>query len=232
MHKWLPNLVAKFWIPNLVLYQTAYGVNLLTPINFHVLSVNFVHLMAKYLAKNGVSGTFWKKYWLNSFHTFWCLFILLFLVWISASGCQIFGQKIFLDKAYVGVILSPSMGTASLHLRKCISKMCLTFCSGLNVLSHFGPVMPCSIIDIGQHWQQACTWTHVTYWPALCAGLLCCNFFGQPGSVSKFPPLLWVKLWVGWVGRGYTEISRYFPASWINWVTLVTKIKLLYSLRF
>ena len=60
---------------------------------------------------------------------------------------------------------------------------------------------------------------------ALCAGLLCCNFFGQPGSVSKFPPLLWVKLWVGWVGRGYTEISRYFPASWINWVTLVTKIK-------
>ena len=71
-----------------------------------------------------------------------------------------------------------------------------------------------------------------SYWPALRAGLLCCNFFGQPGSVSKFPPLLWVKLWVGWVGRGYTEISRYFPASWINWVTLVTKIKLLYSLRF
>ena len=69
-------------------------------------------------------------------------------------------------------------------------------------------------------------------WPALRAGLLCCNFFGQPGSVSKFPPFVWVKLWVGWVGRGYTEISRYFPASWINWVTLVTKIKLLYSLRF
>ena len=55
---------------------------------------------------------------------------------------------------------------------------------------------------------------------------------GQPGSVSKFPSFLWVKLWVGWVGRGYTEISRYFPASGINWVTLVTKIKLLYSLRF
>ena len=49
-------------------------------------------------------------------------------------------------------------------------------------------------------------------WPALRAGLLCCNFFGQPGSVSKFPPFLWVKLWVGWVGRGYKEISRYFPA--------------------
>ena len=77
--------------------------------------------------------------------------------------------------------------------------------------------------------HRCVTWPH---WPALRAGLLCCNFFGQPGSVSKFPPLLWVKLWVGWVGRGYTEISRYFPASWINWVTLVTKIKLLYSLRF
>ena len=51
----------------------------------------------------------------------------------------------------------------------------------------------------------------VSDWPALRAGLLCCNFFGQPGSVFKFPPLLWVKLWVGWVGRGYTEISRYFP---------------------
>ena len=70
------------------------------------------------------------------------------------------------------------------------------------------------------------------HWPAHRAGLLWLNFFGQPGSFSKFPPLLWVKLWVGWVGRGYTEISRYFPASWINWVTLVTKIKLLYSLRF
>ena len=70
------------------------------------------------------------------------------------------------------------------------------------------------------------------HWPAHRAGLLWSNFFGQPGSVSKFPPFLWVKLWMGWVGRGYTEISRYFPASWINWVTLVTKKKLLYSLRF
>ena len=46
------------------------------------------------------------------------------------------------------------------------------------------------------------------HWPAHRAGLLWSNFFGQPGSVSKFPPFLWVKLWVG---RGYTEISRYFP---------------------
>ena len=70
------------------------------------------------------------------------------------------------------------------------------------------------------------------YWPALRAGLLRCNFFGQPGSVSKFPRFVWVKLWVGWVGRGYIEISRYFPALWINRVTLVTKTKLWYSLGY
>ena len=58
------------------------------------------------------------------------------------------------------------------------------------------------------------------------------HFFGQPGSVSKFPPFLCVNLWVGWVGRGYIEISRYFPALWINRVTLVTKIKLWYSLGY
>ena len=69
-------------------------------------------------------------------------------------------------------------------------------------------------------------------WPAHRAGLLWSNFFGQPGSVSKFPQFLCVKLWVGWVGRGYIEISRYFPALWINRVTLVTKIKLWYSLGY
>ena len=71
-------------------------------------------------------------------------------------------------------------------------------------------------------------WRH---WPVHRAGLLWSNFFGQPGSVSKFPPFLCVKLWVGWVGRGYREI-RYFPALWINRVTLVTKIKLWYSLGY
>ena len=55
---------------------------------------------------------------------------------------------------------------------------------------------------------------------------------GQTGNVSKLPPFLWVKLLVGWVGRRCVEISRYFPASWINRVTLVTKIKLLYSLGY
>ena len=69
-------------------------------------------------------------------------------------------------------------------------------------------------------------------WPAHRAGLLWLNFFGQSGSVSKFPQFLCVKLWVGWVGRGYIEISRYFPALWINRVTLVTKIKLWYSLGY
>ena len=80
--------------------------------------------------------------------------------------------------------------------------------------------------------QKYTSHIHVDDWPAHRAGLLWSNFFGQPGSVSKFAPFLWVKLWVGWAGRGYTEISRYFPASCINWVTLVTKKKLLYSLRF
>ena len=70
------------------------------------------------------------------------------------------------------------------------------------------------------------------FWPAHRAGLLRCDFFGQPGNVSKFSPFLWVKLWVGWVGRGYIEINRYFPALWINRVTLVTKIKHWYSLGY
>ena len=34
---------------------------------------------------------------------------------------------------------------------------------------------------------------------------------GQPGSVSKFPPLLWVKLWVGWVGRDIQKLADIFP---------------------
>ena len=81
--------------------------------------------------------------------------------------------------------------------------------------------------EILSRWRQ---WP--LYWPAHRAGLLWLNFFGLSGSVSKFPPFLCVKLWVGWVGRGYLEISRYFPALWINRVTLVTKIKLWYSLGY
>ena len=65
--------------------------------------------------------------------------------------------------------------------------------------------------------------TAQVYWDAI---------FWVSQEVSKFPPFLWVKLWVGWVGRGYIEISRYFPVLWINRVTLVTKIKLWYSLGY
>ena len=38
-----------------------YGVSLLTPIHFRVPSLISDPLVAKYLAENGVSGTFWKK---------------------------------------------------------------------------------------------------------------------------------------------------------------------------
>ena len=44
-----------------------YGVSLLTPIHFLVPSLIFGPLVAKYLAENGVSGTFLNNYWLNSF---------------------------------------------------------------------------------------------------------------------------------------------------------------------
>ena len=86
-------------------------------------------------------------------------------------------------------------------------------------------ILPCIVL-------RACPLSCPVSLSSVCRSPCVAIFFGQPGSVSKFPPLLWVKLWVGWVGRGYTEISRYFPASWINWITLVTKIKLLYSWRF
>ena len=38
----------------------------LTPIHFHVPNLIFGPLRAKYLAENGVSGTFWKNYWFHS----------------------------------------------------------------------------------------------------------------------------------------------------------------------
>ena len=42
-----------------------YGVSLLTPIHFRVPSLILGSLVAKYLAENGISGTFLKNYWLN-----------------------------------------------------------------------------------------------------------------------------------------------------------------------
>ena len=83
-----------------------YGVSLLTPIHFRVPTLIFGPLVAKYLAKylaeNGVSGTFWKNYWLNSFHTWhlplWGEFLDSYTFSCSnphfrPSGGQIFGRK-------------------------------------------------------------------------------------------------------------------------------------------
>ena len=122
-----------------------------------------------------------------------------------------------------------------MHLKMLCGNWC-PFCLGLNVLISdaiwlhgswliLAQVMACCLMAPSHYLNH-------DFWPAHRAGLLWSNFFGQPGSVSKFPPFLCVKLWVGWVGRGYIEISRYFPALWINRDTLVTKIKLWYSLGY
>ena len=70
-----------------------YGVSLLTPIHFRVPSLTFGPLVAKYLAENGVSGTFFKKL-LAQFTSFlaftfrgwvsWPLCIFVFLASFSA----------------------------------------------------------------------------------------------------------------------------------------------------
>ena len=70
----------------------SYGVSLLTPIHFRVPSLIFGPSVAKYLAENSVSGTFWKNYWPNSFHTrhlplwgvSWPFYIFVFLASFSA----------------------------------------------------------------------------------------------------------------------------------------------------
>ena len=73
---WWPNIWPKMGFPELFektigsihfipgIYP--YGVNLLTLIHFRVPSLIFSPLVAKYLAENGVSATFWKnKHWPN-----------------------------------------------------------------------------------------------------------------------------------------------------------------------
>ena len=69
---WWPNIWLKMGFPELFektigpihfipgIYP--YVVSLLTPIHFHFPSLFFCPLVAKYLAENGVSGTFWKNY--------------------------------------------------------------------------------------------------------------------------------------------------------------------------
>ena len=75
---WWPNICPKMGFPELFEKTVGsihfipgiypYGVSLLTPVHFRVPSLIFGPLVAKYLSENGVSGTFWKNGWLNSFH--------------------------------------------------------------------------------------------------------------------------------------------------------------------
>ena len=73
---WWPNIWPKMGSPELFektigsihfipgIYP--YGMSCLTPIHFCVPSLIFSPLVAKYLAENGVSRTFWNFFWLNS----------------------------------------------------------------------------------------------------------------------------------------------------------------------
>ena len=79
-----------------------FGVSFLTPIHFRVPSPIFGPLVAKYLAKNGGSGTFLKNYWRNLFHTWhlslWGEFLNLYTFSCSSASfwpCsgQIFDRK-------------------------------------------------------------------------------------------------------------------------------------------
>ena len=78
---WWPNVWLKMWFPELFEKLLAQFISYLafilmgwvswplTPVHFRVPSLIFGPLVAKYLAENGVSGTFWRNYWLNSFYT-------------------------------------------------------------------------------------------------------------------------------------------------------------------
>ena len=55
MHKWLPNLVAKFWLPNLVLNQTAYKMA-----NFHGVCLKLGHIDSAEFYR------YWKVFFLLS----------------------------------------------------------------------------------------------------------------------------------------------------------------------
>ena len=89
----LPRVFRRFKRRSCDTWHLSLWVSLLTPIHSCVPSLIFGPLMAKYLAKNGVSGTFLKNYWLNSFHTWhlslWgesldLLYIFVFLASFSA----------------------------------------------------------------------------------------------------------------------------------------------------
>ena len=78
-----------------ILGSYPYRLSLLTPIYFRVPSLIFGPLVAKYLAGNGVSGTFWKKLLAHFISylafilmgwVFWPLYIFVFLASFSVLG--------------------------------------------------------------------------------------------------------------------------------------------------
>ena len=88
-----------------------YGVSLLTPLHLRVPSLIFSPLVAKKMAENGVSGTFWKK-----------LLAQIIFSWripTCVAGLQnrnlywIFLDEVGSDQS--GSILSPFMGTACFY---------------------------------------------------------------------------------------------------------------------
>ena len=117
---WWPNIWPKMRFPQLFEKNIGpihfipgiypYGVTLLTPIHFHVPSLIFGPLVAKYLTKNGVSRTLKKKYWLNSF-SFFLKNSHLGSTWLQNRNLYwIFLDEVGSDQS--GGILYPFMGTA------------------------------------------------------------------------------------------------------------------------
>ena len=156
---WWPNIWPKMGFPELFeksfgsihfipgIYP--YGVSLLTPIHFRVPSLIFGPLVAKYLAKNGVSGTFWKNYWLNSFHTWylplWCESLDPYTFscpqpYFRPSGGQIFGKKWgfrnFLKKLlaqFISYLVFTLMGWVSwpLYIFVCLASFSALWCPNI-----------------------------------------------------------------------------------------------------
>ena len=58
----ISTLKSAIFLDHFQMWHLPLGVSLLAPIHFRVPSLILGPLVAKYLAKNGVSGTFWKNY--------------------------------------------------------------------------------------------------------------------------------------------------------------------------
>ena len=164
---WWPNIWLKRGFPELFEKSIGsihfipgiypYGVNLLSLIHFWVPSPIFGPLVAKYLAENGVSKTFQNK--ISTQFISYMAFTLMGWVWNKSfpknrhlCGTRLKNRNlywIFLDEVgsdLSGGILSPFMGTACFHWRKCIWKCCLpkwrSFCPGGDELSYHGERKP------------------------------------------------------------------------------------------